>query len=111
MPLRAFAPEGRLSRLTCRQYHMRNTLIVAAAAVAAIPGMALAQPSPVPPVAAPPASAHANAPHADANWNTDHFHFGYNDGGCHFVYDYNFKTGDMHLDRHGDCSSVSVPHP
>jgi hypothetical protein len=62
----------------------------------------LPSPSPPPPAPAPP-SPHANAPHADANWNADHFHFGYDDGGCHFVYDFNFKTHDMHLDRHGDC--------
>jgi hypothetical protein len=81
---------------------MRSPLLLAAA-IAAIPSVALAQPSPPPPAAPPPPSPHANAPHADANWNADHFHFGYDDGGCHFVYDFNFKSHDMHLDRHGDC--------
>jgi hypothetical protein len=84
---------------------MRSPLI--AAVIAAIPSVALAQPSPPPPAAPPPPpAAQANTPHANANWNTDHFHFDYDDGGCHFVYEYNFKSGDMHLDRHGDC-----PHP
>jgi hypothetical protein len=86
---------------------MRSWLIIAAA-IAAIPTGALAQPSPAPGLQPP--SAHESAPHADANWNGHHFHFGYNDGGCHLLYDYDSKTGDMHLDRHGDCSNVDVPN-
>lgn len=81
---------------------MRSAFFVAAA-IAAIPSTALAQPSQAPSASPPPLSEHANTPHADANWNADHIHFGYDDGGCHFVYELNFKTHDMHLDRHGDC--------
>jgi hypothetical protein len=105
-----------------RSPNMRSPLLVAvviAAIPSLIPSLALAQaspPSPPPPAApAPPAAspppAHANTPHANAHWNADRFSFDYDDGGCHFVYDYDFKNGDMHLDRHGDCSSVSIPHP
>jgi hypothetical protein len=90
---------------------MRSPFIVAAA-IAAVPSVALAQASPAPPAAPPPASAHWNAPGANATWNADRFHFDYGgDSGCHFVYDYNFKNGDMHLDRRGDCSDFKLPHP
>lgn len=88
---------------------MRSSLIIAAA-MAAIPSLALAQPAAPPPAAAPPPPAE-HTPHANLDWNADHFHFGYNDGGCHLAYEYNFKNGDMHLDRHGNCSDVSIPHP
>jgi hypothetical protein len=44
------------------------------------------------------------------DWNADHFHFDYDDGGCHLMYDYNFRNGDVDLDRHSDCSNVSIRH-
>jgi hypothetical protein len=86
---------------------MRDSLIIAAA-IAAIPSVALAQPAPAPPAAPAPPPAHT--PHANLDWNADRFHFDYNDGGCHLAYNYDFKSGDMHLDRHGACSDVSIPH-
>ncbi len=89
---------------------MRSPFIVAAV-IAAIPSLAIAQAGSPPPAAPAPPPAHANTPRANAQWNADHFSFDYDDGGCHFAYNYNFKNGDMHLDRHGDCASVNVPHP
>jgi hypothetical protein len=87
---------------------MRSSSLIAAA-VFATPSLAFAQPSPPPP-AAPPAQ--VESPHANLDWNANRFHFDYNDGGCHLAYNYDFKSGDMHLDRHGDCSSVNIPsHP
>jgi hypothetical protein len=110
-----------------RAWHM-HTLSIVAAALLAVPSAALAQPAPppaaqpAPPPAAQPApppppphpapgpGAH-HAPRTNLDWNADHFHFDYDDGSCRLVYEYNFKTGDMHLDRHGDCSYVNIPHP
>jgi hypothetical protein len=90
---------------------MRSSLIVAAA-ISAIPSVGFAQPTPAPAPAVPPPAPEQHAPHANLDWNTNNFHFDYNDGGCHLAYNYNFKNGDMHLDRHGDCSSVNIPpHP
>jgi hypothetical protein len=86
---------------------MRSSLIVAAT-IAAIPSVALAQPAPAPP-AAPSSPPEQHAPHANLDWNANAFHFDYNDGGCHLAYNYDFKSGDMHLDRHGDCTSVNIP--
>jgi hypothetical protein len=84
---------------------MRNSLIVAAA-IAAIPSVALAQPAPPAAPSAPP----THTPHANLDWNANRFHFDYNHGGCHLAYNYDFKSGDMHLDRHGDCADMSIPH-
>jgi hypothetical protein len=90
---------------------MGSSLIVAAA-ISAIPSVTFAKPSPAPALAVPPPAPEQHAPHATLDWNTNNFHFDYNDGGCHLAYNYNFKNGGMHLDRHGDCSSVNIPpHP
>ena len=105
--------------LRCKQVHMvsRHSLFLATA-ILAVSGVALAQPDPPPPPLPPPPPApvppppgHLNAPHVNLDWNADHFHFDYDNGACHLVYDYNFANGDTHLDRHGDCSYVSVPRP
>lgn len=71
----------------------------ASAAVVAfvLHGSAWAQPGPHP-------------PQVKQEWNNDHFLFHYDDGTCHLEYEYNFKDGNMHLDKHGDCSNVNIPH-
>jgi hypothetical protein len=71
--------------------------IILATAMLAMSGVALAQPGPPPPAPAP-----GHPPHVNLDWNADHFHFDSDNGACHLVYDYNFRNGDTHLDRHGD---------
>jgi len=73
---------------------MKSLLILAAAVL--MPGLAVAQNTPHP-------------PHINQEWNADHFRFEYDDGTCHLDYEYNFKDGRMHLDKHGDCANVSIP--
>lgn len=85
-------------------------LIMFAAAILALPSVPLAQPAPPPPPPARGPAPHPHPPHVNLDWNADHFHFDYDDGTCHLAYDYNFRSGDTHLDRHGDCSNVSIPH-
>jgi hypothetical protein len=86
--------------------------IIFAAAILAFPSVTLAQPSPPPPPAAPsPPPPNSHPPHANLQWNADRFHFDFDDGVCHQVLDYNFKTGDVRVDRRGDCSHVNVPRP
>jgi len=75
-------------------------LLVRTATVAALamPAVAAAQPAP-----------HRHQPDVQQEWNTDHFRFHYDDGICHLDYEYNFKDGHTHFDKHGDCSEVRVP--
>jgi hypothetical protein len=80
-----------------------RSFLILAAIMLAVPSLAEAQPAP---------SASGPSPHEpriNQDWNADHFHFDYDDGVCHMVFEYNFKNGETHLDRHGDCSSVSGP--
>jgi hypothetical protein len=77
----------------------------------AAPNAAILAP-PAPPAPPPHATLGPPSPHANVDWNANRFRFDYNDRGCHLAFNFDFKSGDMHLDHHGDCSNVSVsPHP
>lgn len=74
----------------------KNLVALVAAAVVGASGIAMAQGTP-------------HKPQIHQEWNADHFLFSYDDGVCHMSYEYDFKSGNMNLDKHGDCSNVEIP--
>ena len=52
----------------------------------------------------------SHAPSVKEETSADNYHYEYDDGVCHINYQYYFRDRHEYLDRHGDCTSVGIPH-